>query len=90
MKYDPVGLLQTMKYDPVGRLIEQQLGWRNVEFRPDPYRPDAQVDMQAAIQRCYRYDRSGKLTSIDDTRRGHIEYRYDPIGRLTYDDKVSR
>ncbi|WP_227470630.1 RHS repeat-associated core domain-containing protein [Massilia sp. YMA4] len=25
---------------------------------------------------------AGQLTSIDDTRRGHIEYRYDPIGRL--------
>ncbi|WP_229416049.1 RHS repeat-associated core domain-containing protein [Pseudoduganella armeniaca] len=76
------GLLQTMKYDPAGRLIEQQLGRKNVEFRPDQYRPDAQVGMQAAIQRRYRYDRSGQLTSIDDTRRGHIEYRYDPIGRL--------
>jgi RHS repeat-associated protein len=76
------GLLQTMKYDPAGRLIEQQVGRKNVEFRPDQYRPDAQVGMQAAIQRRYRYDRSGQLTSIDDTRRGHIEYRYDPIGRL--------
>ncbi|AXA90919.1 RHS repeat-associated core domain-containing protein [Massilia sp. YMA4] len=76
------GLLQTMKYDPAGRLIEQQVGRKNMEFRPDQYRPDAQVGMQAAIQRRYRYDRSGQLTSIDDTRRGHIEYRYDPIGRL--------
>jgi YD repeat-containing protein len=79
------GLLQTMKYDPAGRLIEQQLGAiarAHQNFAPDPYRPDAQVGMQAAIQRRYRYDPSGQLTSLDDSRRGRIDYRYDPVGRL--------
>ncbi|MDT1893439.1 RHS repeat protein, partial [Acinetobacter baumannii] len=46
------------------------------------YRPDVQVGMQAAILRRYRYDRSGQLTSVEDNRRGRIEYRYDPVGRL--------
>lgn len=82
------GLLQTMKYDPAGRLIEQQLGaiaqlsQKDRHFHPDQYRPDVQAGMQAAIQRRYHYDPSGQLASIDDSRRGRIEYRYDPIGRL--------
>jgi len=82
------GLLQTMKYDPAGRLIEQQLGaiaqlsQKDRYFHPDQYRPDAQVGMRVAIQRRYRYDQSGQLTGLDDSRRGRIEYRYDPVGRL--------
>ncbi|WEF31946.1 RHS repeat-associated core domain-containing protein [Pseudoduganella chitinolytica] len=79
------GLLQTMKYDPAGRLIEQQLGAiarAQQNFAPGQYRPDVQVGMQAAIQRRYRYDQAGQLTGIDDNRRGRIEYRYDPVGRL--------
>jgi RHS repeat-associated protein len=82
------GLLQTMKYDPAGRLIEQQLGAiaqasrKDRHFYPDTYRPDVQAGMQAAILRRYRYDSSGQLTSLEDSRRGHIGYRYDPVGRL--------
>lgn len=82
------GLLQTMKYDPAGRLIEQQLGTiarasqQDRDFYPDKYRPDVQAGMQAAILRRYRYDPSGQLTSLEDSRRGRIEYRYDPVGRL--------
>jgi len=82
------GLMQTMQYDAAGRLIEQQLGAiaqlgrKDRPFYPDAYRPDVQVGMQAAIRRCYRYDPSGQLTSLEDSRRGHIDYRYDPVGRL--------
>lgn len=82
------GLLQTMKFDQAGRLLEQQLGAielvgrKDRYFSPDQYRPDVQVGMQAAIVRRYRYDRSGQLTSLEDNRRGRIEYRYDPVGRL--------
>jgi RHS repeat-associated protein len=82
------GLQQTMKYDRAGRLIEQQVGvsahasQKDRYFYPDTYRPDAQVGMQTAILRRYRYDRAGQLTSVDDGRRGHIAYRYDPVGRL--------
>ncbi|MCA7939691.1 RHS domain-containing protein [Burkholderia cepacia] len=32
--------------------------------------------------RHYRYDASGQLTDINDTRRGQLAYRYDPVGRL--------
>lgn len=79
------GLQQTMKYDPIGRLTEQQLGrlgQRDRYSQSYEYRPDVQVGMQAAILRRYRYDRSGQLTSVEDNRRGRIEYRYDPVGRL--------
>ena len=82
------GLLQAMKYDPAGRLIEQQLGTiarasqKDRDFYPDKYRPDVQAGMQAAILRRYRYDPSGQLTSLEDSRRGRVEYRYDPVGRL--------
>lgn len=82
------GLLQTMQYDPAGRLVEQRLGTvaqvsrKDRTFYPGPYRPDVQVGMQATILRCYRYDPAGELTSLEDSRRGRIEYRYDPIGRL--------
>lgn len=82
------GLQQTMKYDLAGRLVEQQVGataqasQKDRHFYPDTYRPGAQVGMQAAILRRYRYDRAGQLTSVEDSRRGHIAYRYDPIGRL--------
>jgi len=82
------GLLQTMRYDPAGRLIEQQLGaiaqasQKDRYSYPDTYRPDVQVGMQAAILRRYRYDPSGQLTSLEDSRRGRVEYRYDPVGRL--------
>ncbi|MEH6436146.1 glycohydrolase toxin TNT-related protein [Massilia sp. DD77] len=82
------GLLQTMKYDPLGRLIEQQLGataqtsQKDRYSYPNTYRPDVQVGMQAAILRRYRYDSSGQLSSLEDSRRGRLEYRYDPVGRL--------
>jgi RHS repeat-associated protein len=82
------GLLQTMKYDLAGRLIEQQLdaiaqvNRKDRHFYPGTYGPDVQAGMQAAILRRYRYDPSGQLTSVEDNRRGRIEYRYDPIGRL--------
>ncbi|MBQ5949683.1 RHS repeat-associated core domain-containing protein [Massilia sp. ST3] len=82
------GLLQTMKYDPAGRLIEQQLGaiaqasQKDRYPYPGTYRPDVQVGMQAAILRRYRYDPSGQLSSLEDSRRGRLEYRYDLVGRL--------
>jgi RHS repeat-associated protein len=70
------GLLQTMKYDPIGRLIEQRLGAIAQASHKD------QGSMQAAILRRYRHDPSGQLTSLEDSRRGNLEYRYDPVGRL--------
>jgi len=82
------GLMQTMKYDLAGRLTEQRLGAiaqvsrKDRDFYPGTYRPDLQAGMQATIVRRYRYDPSGQLSSVEDNRRGRIEYRYDPVGRL--------
>ncbi|HIE5949033.1 TPA: RHS repeat-associated core domain-containing protein, partial [Burkholderia cepacia] len=39
-------------------------------------------DDQRLLVRHYRYDASGQLTDINDTRRGQLAYRYDPVGRL--------
>ncbi|WP_339446904.1 RHS repeat-associated core domain-containing protein [Pseudomonas sp. EA_5y_Pfl2_R50] len=61
-------LVQTQKWDPVGRLQEQLLG------RSD--------DQSTLLKREYRYDAIGQLTHLDDSRRGPLAYRYDPVGRL--------
>lgn len=34
------------------------------------------------VQRLYQYDKTGQLTGIQDTRRGNIAYKYDPVCRL--------
>ena len=61
-------LLQTQSWDPVGRLQEQVLG------RSD--------DKSTLLKREYKYDAVGQLTDINDSRRGPLAYRYDPVGRL--------
>jgi RHS repeat-associated protein len=61
-------LLQTQQWDPAGRLQEQLLG------RSD--------DKSVLIKRAYRYDAAGQLTDINDSRRGPLSYRYDPVSRL--------
>jgi RHS repeat-associated protein len=61
-------LLQTQRWDPAGRLQEQLLG------RSD--------DNSTLIKREYRYDAAGQLTDLNDSRRGPLAYRYDPVGRL--------
>ncbi|WP_456291887.1 RHS repeat-associated core domain-containing protein [Pseudomonas sp. AK106] len=61
-------LLQTQSWDPAGRLQEQLLG------RAD--------DKSTLIKRAYTYDAAGQLTDINDSRRGPLSYRYDPVSRL--------
>jgi RHS repeat-associated protein len=61
-------LLQTQKWDPVGRLQEQLLGHSD--------------DKSTLLKREYTYDAAGQLTDINDSRRGPLAYRYDPVGRL--------
>ncbi|MFJ4344025.1 RHS repeat-associated core domain-containing protein [Pseudomonas sp. NPDC089401] len=61
-------LMQTQAWDPAGRLQEQWLGSH-----------DSQSTL---LKRQYRYDAAGQLTNIHDTRRGQLEYQYDPVGRL--------
>ncbi|CAB3962639.1 YD repeat-containing protein [Burkholderia cenocepacia] len=59
---------QRTTYDPAGRVLQQTL-----------QRVTSTVPMTA---RRYRYDAVGQLSSIEDSRKGGIDYRYDPIGRL--------
>jgi RHS repeat-associated protein len=65
------GLSQRQKYDPAGRLLEQrisQTGRGPVEA--------------LELSRRYTYDKAGQVTAIGDSRRGRLDYRYDPAGRL--------
>ncbi|WP_342308234.1 DUF6531 domain-containing protein [Burkholderia pyrrocinia] len=69
-------LLQTQQWDALGRLSEQVLAH-------EAKGPAAQTgDGNRLLVRRYRYDASGQLTDINDTRRGQLAYRYDPVGRL--------
>lgn len=69
------GLAQTQTYDPAGRLLEQQI----THTKPAPGTTGAAA---IGIRRSYRYDKAGQLTGIGDSRRGRLDYRYDPVGRL--------
>ncbi|MFS2099859.1 RHS repeat-associated core domain-containing protein [Variovorax sp. Varisp85] len=66
------GLSQRQKYDPAGRLLEQHISRT---------RPGA-IESTTGIQRRYTYDKAGQLVTIGDSRRGSLNYRYDPVGRL--------
>ncbi len=65
------GLSQRLKYDPAGRVLEQQIS-----------RTRSGAAESAAIHRNYSYDKAGQLVAIGDSRRGNLNYRYDPVGRL--------
>ncbi|EEL9743104.1 RHS repeat protein [Salmonella enterica subsp. enterica serovar Muenchen] len=73
-------LLQTQKWDALGRLSEQVLAHEAKQGKQGPPRQTAGGDR--LLVRSYRYDASGQLTDINDTRRGQLAYRYDPVGRL--------
>ena len=72
------GVQQVQRYDPVGRLLEQhvsRVGALNAGVSSTGLGG-------GGITRTYRYDRAGQLTGIADSRRGALDYRYDPVGRL--------
>lgn len=69
-------LLQTQKWDALGRLSEQALAHEAKGA------PGQAAGGSRLLGRRYRYDASGQLTDINDTRRGQLAYRYDPVGRL--------
>ncbi|WLH21919.1 DUF6531 domain-containing protein [Pseudomonas sp. FP215] len=69
------GLQQRQAWTPNGQLREQALGKRG--------------DPQRLVVRNYRHDAAGQLTRIDDTRRGALSYRYDPLGRLLAAQTIS-
>ncbi len=81
------GISQEQHYDTMGRLTQQNI----VNGHEFGYPPNEQVsqtqnnaiqETQQLIQRLYQYDKTGQLTGINDTRRGNINYKYDPVGRL--------
>ncbi|MCW7540674.1 RHS domain-containing protein [Aquabacterium sp. A7-Y] len=80
------GLEQHQKYDPLGRLLEQQVKHsqqpRPVDISEAYQQSHSNVGAQAGIIRRYRYDQAGQLDHIEDSRRGRLAYRYDPVGRL--------
>ncbi|MBI3898996.1 MAG: RHS domain-containing protein [Gammaproteobacteria bacterium] len=67
-------------YDPQGRLIAQ----RTIKLAGDAVANHPTVDPFAI--RNYQYDARGRLTGIDDNRRGGIRYHYDAMDRLTQVD----
>ncbi|TCW69233.1 type IV secretion protein Rhs [Burkholderia sp. SRS-25] len=69
-------LLQTQQWDSMGRLSEQVLAH---EAKGPVGQP---AGGSRLLVRGYRYDAGGQLTDINDTRRGQLAYRYDPVGRL--------
>ncbi len=69
------GLQQRQAWTPNGQLQEQALGKHG--------------NSQRLVVRSYRYDAAGQLTRIDDTRRGALSYRYDPLGRLLATQTIS-
>ncbi|WKB54340.1 RHS repeat-associated core domain-containing protein [Eleftheria terrae] len=79
-------LEQHQKYDPAGRLLEQQVKYRHqrspVDISQAYQYASTSIGAQATILRRYSYDKVGQLDHIEDSRRGRLEYRYDPVGRL--------
>ncbi|WGY68779.1 RHS repeat protein [Burkholderia cepacia] len=59
---------QRTHYDPAGRVLQQTI---QRSTSPAPL-----------AERRYRYDAAGQLSRIEDSRKGGIDYRYDPVGRL--------
>ncbi|MDR9240046.1 Protein RhsD [Burkholderia multivorans] len=59
---------QRTHYDPAGRVLQQTI---QRSSSPAPL-----------VERRYRYDAAGQLSRIEDSRKGGIDYRYDPVGRL--------
>lgn len=68
-----------------GRLSQQQIvqghenGYANAQLQQEQ---NAVQDTTSLLSRVYRYDKSGQLAQIQDSRRGDIHYKYDPLGRL--------
>ncbi|MCU4491830.1 RHS domain-containing protein [Acinetobacter guillouiae] len=79
------GISQEQHYDEMGRLTQQSIV-NGHEFgypsQQSQTHNNAIEETQQLIQRLYQYDKTGQLTGIQDTRRGNINYKYDPVGRL--------
>ncbi|SEK08667.1 RHS repeat-associated core domain-containing protein [Achromobacter sp. NFACC18-2] len=81
-------LVQTQSWDAMGRLSQQSVA--RMPGMPGASGTIAGVGVgadlggrpQRLLQRSYRYDAAGQLEAIQDSRRGPLAYRYDPVGRL--------
>ena len=79
------GLSQFEHFDEQGRLSQQQIvqghenGYANAQLQQEQ---NAVQDTTSLLSRVYRYDKSGQLAQIQDSRRGDIHYKYDLLGRL--------
>ncbi|ENV32716.1 RHS repeat-associated core domain-containing protein [Acinetobacter gerneri] len=76
------GISQEQSYDHVGRLTSQVINQGDDAGYQTNSNQNAQTQTKALLKRLYHYDKAGQLTDIHDKRRGHIEYKYDPVGRL--------
>ena len=54
-------------------------GYANAQLQQEQ---NAVQNTTGLLSRVYRYDKSGQLAQIQDSRRGDIHYKYDPLGRL--------
>ncbi|WP_335953231.1 RHS repeat-associated core domain-containing protein [Acinetobacter higginsii] len=79
------GISQEQHYDELGRLTQQRVlnGHEFAYTSPQQaVQNNAIQETEQLIQRLYQYDKTGQLLNIADTRRGNIQYKYDPVGRL--------
>lgn len=79
------GISQEQHYDELGRLTQQRVlnGHEFAYTSPQQaIQNNAIQETEQLIQRLYQYDKTGQLLNIADTRRGNIQYKYDPVGRL--------
>jgi RHS repeat-associated protein len=68
------GLSMQKNYDAQSRLAQFNFQRAGTQGTQNPG--------QRAQQRLYHYDTSGNLLDINDSQRGNLHYRYDPLGQL--------
>lgn len=78
------GLSQFEDYDESGSLSQQTIvnGHENGYSNAIAQERNALKETQQLLARVYQYDKAGQLAHIQDSRRGDILYKYDPLGRL--------
>ncbi|OXJ18573.1 RHS repeat-associated core domain-containing protein [Burkholderia sp. HI2500] len=67
------------------RMLPSKIGQRTVydsAGRVSLQRIQKATSPASLSERRYRYDAAGQLSRIEDSRKGGIDYRYDPVGRL--------
>lgn len=75
-------LAASRSYDPAGRLTEQLLERVQALSQTGSQTGNPATGNGVLSQRQYQYDAAGQLLGISDSRRGALQYHYDPVGRL--------